>query len=327
MTNKITRRAATRRPFGDCCVPGARARRSKPAGTITSMHGFTPGGNVDITARLIAERLGKRARPAGDRRDPSPAPAAPTAAARGRARGARRADAVPRCRRPRGVGRDLQQLSYNALDGFILDQHAVGLSVHARHLSRSSGEDHRRDHRDGEGRSGQADSAPRRATAPASISRSELFAATAGIKIQHVPYRGSPQAITDLLAKRVDFQVDTPQVLLPFLADKRLRPIAITGTRPFFALPGVPTIESSGLSGYSVTGWLGIAGPAGLPPAFVSKINTEVRAILAEQAVIERLRQLGADLTPTTSEAFKVRVVSDIAKWTKVINDANIPKV
>ncbi len=94
---------------------------------------------------------------------------------------------------------------------------------------------------------------------------SELFVAMAKAKIQHIPYRGSPQAITDLLAKRVDFQVDTPQVLLPFLADGRLRPIAITGTKPFFALPGVPTIESGGLPGYSVTGWLGLGAPAGLP--------------------------------------------------------------
>jgi tripartite-type tricarboxylate transporter receptor subunit TctC len=157
---------------------------------------------------------------------------------------------------------------------------------------------------------------------------SELFVAMAKVKIQHVPYRGSPQAITDLIAKRVDFQVDTPQVLLPFLADGRLRPIAITGTKPFFALPGVPTIETSAnLPGYSVTGWLGLGAPAGLPPDLVKKLNAEVREILADPTVIERLRKLGADLTPTTPEAFKARVQSDIAKWTKVINDANIPKV
>ena len=70
----------------------------------------------------------------------------------------------------------------------------------------------------------------------------ELFVAMAGAKIQHVPYRGSPQAITDLLGKRVDFQVDTPAVLLPLLADGRLRAIAVTGPKRFFLLPDVPTI-------------------------------------------------------------------------------------
>ena len=76
-----------------------------------------------------------------------------------------------------------------------------------------------------------------------------------------------------------------------------------------------------------MTGWLGLGGPAGLPPDFVKKLNADVREILADPSVIERLRKLGADLTPTTPEAFKARVQSDVAKWTKVINDANIPKV
>ena len=89
----------------------------------------------------------------------------------------------------------------------------------------------------------------------------------------------------------------------------------------------MPTIESGGLPGYSVTGWLGLGAPAGLPPDLVAKLNGEVRAILAEASVIERLRALGADLTPTTPDGFKARVVADIAKWTKVINDANISKV
>jgi tripartite-type tricarboxylate transporter receptor subunit TctC len=157
---------------------------------------------------------------------------------------------------------------------------------------------------------------------------SELFTAMAKVKIQHVPYRGSPQAITDLLAKRVDFQVDTPQVMLPFIQDGRLRPLAITGNKPFFALPGVSTMETSGnLPGYAVTGWAGLGAPAGLPADMVAKLNGYVRETLAEPSVIERLRKLGADLTPTTPEGFKARVQADIAKWTKVINDANIPKI
>jgi tripartite-type tricarboxylate transporter receptor subunit TctC len=145
-------------------------------------------------------------------------------------------------------------------------------------------------------------------------------------KIQHIPYRGSPQGITDLLAQRVDFQVDTPAVLMPFISDGRLRPIAVTGPKGFFLLPGVPTIGET-VPGYTVTSWLGVAGPAGLPPAFVTKVNEEIKAILAEPDVIERLRKLGSDVVPTTPQGFRDRVADDVTKWTKVVADANIPRV
>ena len=81
------------------------------------------------------------------------------------------------------------------------------------------------------------------------------------------------------------------------------------------------------MKGYAVTSWLGVAGPAGLPPPFVSKLNAEISAILAEPEVIERLRELGSDIRPTTPDGFKARVADDVAKWTKVVADAKIPKV
>jgi tripartite-type tricarboxylate transporter receptor subunit TctC len=79
--------------------------------------------------------------------------------------------------------------------------------------------------------------------------------------------------------------------------------------------------------GYTVTSWLGVAGPASLPPAFVGKVNEEIRAILAEPVVMERLRALGSDIVPTTPQGFRDRVAEDVAKWTKVVADANIPRV
>jgi tripartite-type tricarboxylate transporter receptor subunit TctC len=154
----------------------------------------------------------------------------------------------------------------------------------------------------------------------------ELFAAMASAKIQHVPYRGSPQAITDLLGKRIDFQVDTPAALMPLIRNGELRAIAITGPSPFFMLPGTPAIGDT-VKGYAVTSWLGVAGPAGLSAPFVSRVNAELKAILAEPAVVERLRDLGSDARPTTPEGFKERVADDVDKWTKVVADAKIPKV
>ena len=98
----------------------------------------------------------------------------------------------------------------------------------------------------------------------------ELFMAMAKAKIQHVPYRGSPQAITDLLGKRVDFQMDTPAALMPLIREGQLRAIAVTGPERFFMLPDTPTIGDT-VKGYAVTSWLGVAGPAGLPAPFVEQ--------------------------------------------------------
>jgi tripartite-type tricarboxylate transporter receptor subunit TctC len=154
----------------------------------------------------------------------------------------------------------------------------------------------------------------------------ELFMAMGKAKMQHVPYRGSPQAITDLVGKRVDFQMDTPAALIPLIREGKLRAIAITGPERFFMLPDTPAIGDT-VKDYAVTSWLGIAGPAGLPAPFVSSVNAEVRAILADPAVVERLRGLGSEARPTTPEGFRARVADDVAKWSKVVADAKIPRV
>ena len=324
MTKKLSRRTALAGLTAAAAFPApALAQSARP---ITLMHGFTPGANVDITARIVAEGLSKRL----GQPDvvETRVGAGGTVSAAAVARMAPDGHTLTILPSGHPVAAALyKQLSYKVLDDFtfisMLTENPFIMVTYPDHPAKTVADVIK---------SAQAD--PGKLTYATAGNgtgmhlASELFVAMANVKIQHVPYRGSPQAITDLIAKRVDFQVDTPQVLLPFLADGRLRPIAITGTKPFFALPGVPTIEASGgLKGYSVTGWLGLGAPAGLPADLVKRLNTEVRAILAEPAVIERLRALGADLTPTTPEAFKARVADDIAKWTKVIDDAGIPKI
>ena len=134
----------------------------------------------------------------------------------------------------------------------------------------------------------------------------ELFVAMAKVKIQHVPYRGSPQAITDLLGKRIDFQVDTPAALMPLIRDGRLRADRDHRAEARSSCcPDAPTIGDTACQGYAVTSWLGVAGPAGLPADFVSKVNAELKAILAEPAVIERLRELGSDARADHARGFK----------------------
>lgn len=292
--------------------------------TITMMHGFTPGANVDIVARLIAEHLAKRL---GQTIVVEPRPGAGgTTAAAAVARSAPDGATIAVIPGGHAVSAAIyNKLPYDAVEDFtfigMLTDFPFILATYPDHPIRTIADVIR---------SAQAQEGKLTcATAGNGTGMHlafELFAAMAGARIQHIPYRGSPQAITDLLGKRIDFQVDTPAALMPPIRNGQLRAIAITGPSPFFMLPDTPAIGDT-VKGYAVTSWLGVAGPASLPAPFVSRINAELKAILAEPAVIERLRELGSDTRPTTPEGFKERVADDVAKWTKVVADAKIPKV
>ena len=155
----------------------------------------------------------------------------------------------------------------------------------------------------------------------------ELFAAMAKIKLKHVPYRGSGQGVTDVLGKRIDFITDTPTVSVPLIQDKQLRAFAVTGPKRFFLLPDVPTVAEAGVPGYSAGSWLGLAGPAGMPPEIVTRLNKMVHDVLAEPATAAKLRTAGSEVVPTTPEAFKARLESDIAKWKGVVESAGMQKI
>jgi tripartite-type tricarboxylate transporter receptor subunit TctC len=323
MTTTITRRTALAGLSALAAAPGvAHAQSGRP---ITMIHGFTPGANVDITTRLVSEHLSKRlGQPIVVETRPG---AGGTTAAAAVARSP--ADGSVLAALPSGHAVSpamYKQLSYNALDDFtfisMLTENPFIFVTYPDHPAKTVADVLK---------SAKAD--PGKLTYATAGNgtgmhlASELLVSMGQAQIQHVPYRGSPQAITDLIAKRVDFQMDTPQLLLPFLKDGRVRALAVTSPSRFFALPDVPTMAESGLPGYSVTGWLGMAGPAGLPPALVAKVNAEIKAILADPDVIAKLRQLGADVRPTTPEGFKARVADDIAKWTKVVADAKIQRI
>jgi tripartite-type tricarboxylate transporter receptor subunit TctC len=154
----------------------------------------------------------------------------------------------------------------------------------------------------------------------------ELLASIAGIKLQHVPYRGGMPAITDLLGKRLDLVIDQPTTLLEFIRDGRLRALAVTDSNRFFALPDVVTVSEAGFPDYHVTSWQGLAGPAGLAPVILDRLNSELAGILAEPQFGERLRALGDEPKISAGEAFKARVASDIDVWTKVVADADIER-
>jgi tripartite-type tricarboxylate transporter receptor subunit TctC len=155
----------------------------------------------------------------------------------------------------------------------------------------------------------------------------ELLAKEAKIRLQHVPYRGSAPAAIDLIGKRLDFMMDPPAALLEFVRDGKLRAVAVTGERRFFAVPDTPTVAEAGVTGYLVSAWQGLVAPAGLPPAIVNRLNAEVTGVLKEPAVMERLRALGNEPKPTTPDEFKARMAADIAKWTAVVDGGSFERI
>jgi tripartite-type tricarboxylate transporter receptor subunit TctC len=152
----------------------------------------------------------------------------------------------------------------------------------------------------------------------------ELFKSMAGIDIVHVPYKGSAPMVNDLLGGHIDTAFDnTPNVLPQVNADK-LRALGVSSKTRSTLAANVPTVSEAGVSGYEVTVWFGIVGPAGMPPAIVRKLNTELNAILKMDDVKRRFDDQGVEAIGGTPSQFADHIRAEIQKWAKVVKDANI---
>ena len=149
----------------------------------------------------------------------------------------------------------------------------------------------------------------------------ELFQMMAGIKMLHVPYRGSPPALSDLLAGRVQVMFDNVASSIALIRSGKLRPLAVSS--PTDALAGVPPI-SEFLPGYDAYVWNGIVAPKGCPPAIVDKLNAEISAIVADPKFKARLDSLGNTAVSDTPAEFGKLIAADAKKWAKVIKFAGI---
>jgi tripartite-type tricarboxylate transporter receptor subunit TctC len=152
----------------------------------------------------------------------------------------------------------------------------------------------------------------------------ELFASMAGIKLNHVPYKGTGPALTDTIAGQTDLYFSGITAALPHVRSGRLRAIAVTTARRVAAAPEVPTVAESGMPEYEVVVWYGLAGPKGLPRAIVERINREVTMTLKSREVEEQLQNDGLLPAGGTPEQFLARIKSEIEVWRKVVTDAGI---
>lgn len=152
----------------------------------------------------------------------------------------------------------------------------------------------------------------------------ELFDNIAGTRMQHVPYKGSGPAVTDLIGGQVQLSFQIPISVITHVKSGKLKPIAITGESRFATLPQIPTFAESGLPGYEIVGWYGIATPAGVPKAIIDKMSNEMAAILALPDVLEYLARQGMEPFISNPEQATTLVKADIAKYGKIIKANNI---
>ena len=152
----------------------------------------------------------------------------------------------------------------------------------------------------------------------------ELFQKAAGIKLQHVPYKGSAQAITDLLGGSVNVFMSSVPTALSQIRAGTMRALAVTSSQRADDLPSVPTINESGYKGFDAVTWFGLLAPAGTPRAIIDKINRDTVAILRTSEAKEALLRHGAEPVPTTPKEFEAFLKAEIAKWGRVIQAAGI---
>jgi len=152
----------------------------------------------------------------------------------------------------------------------------------------------------------------------------ELFRTSTHAAFIHVPYKGAGPALTDLMGGQIPLSFVTLGAAMPFMASGKVRAIAVTSARRSSAFPDVPTLAEQGVKGYDVSGWLGVVGPAGLPPDIVARLNGALARALSNPNLRAQLARLGAEPMPCPPQTLTTLIATDDAKWAKVIRDGHI---
>ena len=304
-------------------VAGAAGAQSFPTKGLRIVVPFAPGGSTDIVARLIADRL-------------APALGQPVVVEnRAGAGGNIGADAVAKSA-PDGhtllmattgvmaINNALyKSMPYDAASDLLPVIYAASitnvLSVPADLPAKSVAE-----------LVAMAKAQPGRLTFASSGAGSsthlsgELFKSLAGVDLVHVPFKGSGQALIDVVAGRVTMIFDNMPSALPHIKGGKLRALGVTGSKRSGALPEAPTIAEAGVAGYESLSWSGIAVAAGTPRDVVARLNREIGAVLARDEMRQKLAEQGAETVGGPPEAFDAHVRAEREKWGRLIRTAGI---
>jgi tripartite-type tricarboxylate transporter receptor subunit TctC len=147
----------------------------------------------------------------------------------------------------------------------------------------------------------------------------EVLQASTGVKLQHVPYKGSGPAITDLMSGQIQAMLLTIPAVMPFIQSGKLKAIATSGSKRTPALPQLPTLNEAGVKGFDYAPWYGFFTPAGTPPAVVARLHTAINKVLSDPEIVKTLGQQGLEVQTLSREQFAGIVTADIAQWGKTI--------
>src|SRR5262245_23411945 len=301
---------------------GAAAAQDYPSRTIKLMHGFPPGGNVDIIARLLGNEMGKTLGQS------IVVEGKPGAAGSLAAEAVARSDpdgytllVVPSAHPAHGalaktvkykVVDDFDWISVASFYPFLI---CVRQDSRFRTLKQLIEEARAKPEALRYGSAGIG-----------SILHTtvELLAADTKTKFQHIPYRGEAPAITALIQGDIDFIAATSGPISERVRAGEFRALAVTGKTRWRDLPDVPTVEQEGVPGFEVISWTGLAGPAKLPKPTVDKLNAELRRAIAVPEIKARLESMGGDPRATTPEEMRALVASQLATWTRLAKEAGI---
>ena len=292
-----------------------------PSKPIQLVHGFGAGGNADVIARLVAqklqEQLGKpvvveiKSGAGGMIASNAVAKAEPDGHTLVMLTGAHTVSAAMRKTLPYDPVNDFSFISTVTAFPFVI-------AVRAEHPAKTL-----------------ADLLQLAKSASGKISFSsvgvgstqhlvgELLAGTAGVQLLHVPYRGGGAPVQSVMAGEVDLLIDTPTVALPHIQSGKLRALGVTSAAPWPTLPGVVPVAQT-LPQFEVRSWLGLAAPAGLPASITQRLNAEVKQVLQRPDVIQTLTLAGSAPSYSSPQSMQEMVQNDIARWRSVIARRNI---
>lgn len=152
----------------------------------------------------------------------------------------------------------------------------------------------------------------------------ELFILITKVKLTHVPYKGSPQAVADLVAGNVQLGIPTMPAALPFIKSGRVKVLAVSTAKRASNLPEVPSLNEAGVKGYDAVLWTGILAPTGTPGDVIKRLNEEIAKVLALKDVQDALDRQGAETQSSTPAQFSAFIKAEHAKWAKVVKEAGI---
>ena len=152
----------------------------------------------------------------------------------------------------------------------------------------------------------------------------EMFQAQAGIQLNHIPYKGSPAALNDLMGGQVSLMFDAVPAALPHVKSGKLKALAISGLQRNPQLPSLATLDEQGLKGFEVNSWVGFLAPAGTPAATVDALNAAIHRAAASPELMEATRAIGSEVQVDTPAHFAAFLQAEVKKWGKAVTDGRV---